>query len=136
MQDIAQCPASWQLLEMFPDEAVIISDSEAVFNELGNLNGPVRSGDPHVQLRLIAYAESVTASDEFSFSGQSNSVVAEKCEEYCGCLFYHCDICREADYDICRDCFEKGVHSLDNDHCLHEQTAAPTFERSYSSVGS
>lgn len=33
---------------------------------------------------------------------------------------YHCDACGEANYDICQECFTRGLHCLDPSHFILE----------------
>lgn len=35
-------------------------------------------------------------------------------------VYFHCNICREGDFDICRSCYEKGLHCNEQDHLLVE----------------
>jgi hypothetical protein len=36
-------------------------------------------------------------------------------------IYYHCEVCNNGDFDICKECFELGAYCLDKSHILIER---------------
>lgn len=52
---------------------------------------------------------------------QSSRAYCDSCGVFCNSestIHYHCMVCRMGDYDICRECFNSGVHCFDSAHLL------------------
>lgn len=53
--------------------------------------------------------------------------------------FFHCNVCQTGDFDICKACYDKGIHCYDTDHLLVEMKQVGSWivpGRYCSSVGS
>lgn len=62
-----------------------------------------------------------TVSHGFGFDFMDdNDVFCDQCTEVIFGKFFHCNKCNDGDYDLCRECKEKGLHCEDKSHELVE----------------
>lgn len=124
-EDPQRRPPAWKIVEMFPSDAEITRQVAAT-EDTGfeaKKSGPVT--------RLEEARSLVT---RYS--------LCDICSHRCLDISYFCQTCDYGDYDVCRACFDKGLHCRDRAHVLNEQNVGHVSEHTanqrviqYSSVG-
>jgi hypothetical protein len=103
-EDPHQRPPAWRLLAMFPPTGDSWSSSQ---NEA-----------------LVLQPETV---DIDSLKRSCTKFVGcDSCSNDVGKYFFHCNICRAGDFDICVACFDRGLHCYERDHFLVEMVMTKT----------
>lgn len=95
-------PAAWKLLELFPPQL-----------ESGHSQSSIQiSSDSILHTRL-------SPAIEHSFRRDIEaSIICDYCCNVTGNSFFHCNLCREGDFDMCQACYESGRHCFNRDHLL------------------
>ena len=64
-------------------------------------------------------------------------IYCDICENIEESTWYHCDVCHNGDYDICKACFTKGLHCKDAAHLIQRmERFDTTLDHYYSSIES
>ncbi|KAH8672215.1 hypothetical protein BGZ61DRAFT_536867 [Ilyonectria robusta] len=139
-----QRSAAWELLKMFPLEAEICATP-------GGLGGPVVGtplGEKVPSGGSPASCSSRTIQDQNTHEHPKelichleevqklydNSSICDICKRLTTDRSFQCIICSVTSYDICPQCFSKGVHCLEPRHYLTEQGSQVFKERLFSNV--
>lgn len=56
---------------------------------------------------------------------RSMTIWCDTCGQTLSLDHYHCNICADGDFDICKTCVEKGTHCYDYEHFLEERLLWP-----------
>lgn len=136
-----QRSAAWELLEMFPLEAEIcgMPGGPVVGTPLGE---KVQSGSSP------ASGSSRTIQDQNTHERPrepiyhleevqklyDNSSICDICKQLTTDRSFQCIICSVTSYDVCPQCFSKGVHCLEPRHYLTEQGSRVVKGRLFSNV--
>jgi hypothetical protein len=103
-EDPRQRLAAWKLGEMFPSDEEIACQIEAIAGAgLDNPRASIPLTDLQVARSLVGH-----------------NIACDICGERCLSTTYLCLSCRSGNYDVCRFCFDRGLHCEDLAHCLVE----------------
>ena len=142
-------PTAAQLLKMFPSD--IYGSWSSTDPALDPKDSPVpdhdelgvcRTEDGHTcpperpckASTTAAKKKYMTLQNDLHMRCCASIAICDKCSRINTAHHFHCNICCSADFDICLDCFEKGVHCLDKEHYLLERREGDKVQRLYSSV--
>lgn len=118
-------PPAAELLEMFPAESVESKGTCGTSQE--ELERP--------QAAAATPPPSSTQQLKEILDLYGNMYTCELCSSICTEKVYHCLVCCAGDFDLCLDCFSKGMHCLDPSHYLQEMLwVIQNHEYFYSSV--
>ena len=92
-EDPSDRPAAWRLLKMFPPS----SHAKRLDAET--------AGPESLDLSTIGWK---------LFDGTA----CDHCGEVIRHSFFHCNLCNTGDFDMCQDCYGRGLHCAESDHLL------------------
>jgi hypothetical protein len=105
LEDPRRRPAAWELVLLFPTD-------EKISQQIRELNS-----DEAVNCRTINMTGRLTGLEDVR-ELYGYSLICSLCRERCHDVFYKCEVCHSANYDLCNRCSDKGEHWLDNNHSL------------------
>lgn len=124
-EDPRSRPSARKLLDMFPSDSEISRQIIAS----GSLNFDMNSAQPLTRLEEVR-------------SLYGRYTVCDICSSQSTDISYFCQACSNGDYDLCRKCFDEGLHCRDRTHVLIEEHHRYNTEHGpnrraiqYSSVG-
>ena len=110
-------PAAREILEMFP----LYEDCPQQKQQEGGF-------DRHEQTQLRSHQARVPDIDTLMEGIRGGSVSCSECgRKPLPFPYYHCNICQEADFDLCQTCYDLGRHCEDDQHLLVEMSTVGSW---------